>query len=215
MTVADPFHMPSVSIAIVVHSGYGHTHAVAEAVAEGAREHANASVVLFTAEEATERLGELDGYDAIIFGGPTYMGSVSAGLKAFMEASSKSYFERRWQDKVAAGFTNSGGLSGDKVNVLQDIAHFAAQHGMHWVNLGLLTGYSQSTDDLGDPEKLNRLGSYLGVQTFSPVDQGAEGLAESDLRTAAHLGRRVAAVALQLTSGRAAMAARNEEEVEA
>lgn len=199
--------LPAPSVAVVYHSGYGHTAAVAEAVVRGARKHDHATVELFTSEAATERLDELDRFDAIVFGAPTYMGSVSAGMKTFMEASSKVFFERRWQDKVAAGFTNSGGLSGDKVNVLQDLAHFAAQHGMHWINLGLMTGYSKSTDKLDDPAALNRLGSYLGAQSFAFVDRGADGIPQSDLDTAAHLGRRVAEVAAQLKAGRRAIAA--------
>lgn len=49
-----------------------------------------------------------------------------------------------WRDKVAAGFTNSGSKSGDKVNTLISLAIFAAQHHMHWVSLGLGPGWNSS-----------------------------------------------------------------------
>ena len=47
-----------------------------------------------------------------------------------------------WRDKVAAGFTNSGAKSGDKLTALVSLAVFAAQHHMHWVNLGLGAGWN-------------------------------------------------------------------------
>lgn len=45
-----------------------------------------------------------------------------------------------WKDKIAAGFTNSGLRSGDKLAPLIQVALFAAQHGTHWANLGLPPG---------------------------------------------------------------------------
>ena len=58
---------------------------------------------------------------------------------------------------LAAGFTNAGGLCGDKVNCLIDLALFAAQHSMIWVSQGLFY------DDTG----INRMGSWLGLQAQS------------------------------------------------
>ncbi len=63
----------------------------------------------------------------------------------------------KWADKVAAGFTNAASRSGDKLATNQQIAVFAAQHRMHWVNLGLPPGHnhSKSTEDT-----LNRHGVF-------------------------------------------------------
>jgi multimeric flavodoxin WrbA len=122
------------------------------------------------------------------------MGGVSAPFKAFMDRSSKTWAGQQWKDKIAAGFTNSASQSGDKLNTLIQLAVFAAQHGMHWINLGLLPGNNSSQ---GSPEDLNRLGSYLGAMAQSNSDAAPEiAPTSSDLRTAAHLGRRVAEVAL-------------------
>ena len=44
-------------------------------------------------------------------------------------------------NQVAAGFTNSAGVNGDKLHTLQRFAVLVAQHGMHWVNLGLPPGW--------------------------------------------------------------------------
>ena len=51
--------------------------------------------------------------DAIVFGAPTYMGGASAPMKAFIDATSKPWYARAWKNKLAGGFTNSGGYSGD------------------------------------------------------------------------------------------------------
>src|SRR5215207_9532645 len=111
----------------------------------------------------------LDGADVIVFGAPTYMGSVSAALKVFMEESLGRFLGRVWQDKLAAGFTNSAAMSGDKLSTLTQLAVFAAQHGMLWVSLGQLAGWSTTA---GRPEDLNRLGSFLGLMAQSNADQG-------------------------------------------
>ena len=88
-----------------------------------------ASVELVTAEEAPGRWGTLDGADAIIMGAPTYMGSLSAPFKAFMDATSHlQYVEKRWAGKIAAGFTNGASRGGDKQNSLVQLMTFAAQH---------------------------------------------------------------------------------------
>ena len=65
------------------------------------------------------------------------MGTASGAFHQFAEATSKRWFTDAWQDKLAAGFTNSGSKSGDKGHTLQFFQTLAAQHGMHWVNLGL------------------------------------------------------------------------------
>src|SRR5947208_14726244 len=85
---------------IVYHSGFGHTKLQAEAVHRGAAAVAGVEALLLTADEAAGRLDELDGADAIIFGCPTYMGSMSAGMKKFVEAAAKKWFTLAWKDKI-------------------------------------------------------------------------------------------------------------------
>ena len=68
------------NVVIVYHSGFGHTQALAEAVASGARAVSGTVVSLIPVAEAEARAAELDAADAIIFGSPTYMGGVSAEL---------------------------------------------------------------------------------------------------------------------------------------
>jgi NAD(P)H dehydrogenase (quinone) len=185
------------TVAVVYHSGYGHTKALAEAVARGANAVAGAQAKLVPVEEAEARQAELDAADALVFGAPTYMGSASAAFKSFMEWSSKRWGAQQWKDKLAAGFTNSASQSGDKLSTLVQLAVFAAQHGMVWVGLDLLPGNNNSKGSVDD---LNRLGSFLGAMAQSNADQGLEGMRDSDLKTAERLGLRVATLARQLAA---------------
>jgi NAD(P)H dehydrogenase (quinone) len=183
-------------VAVVYHSGYGHTAEQAKAVVRGAEKVAGTEAVLYTAQEAEAHLDKLASADAIIFGSPTYMGSASAPMKSFMDASSKVWFTRDWKDKIAAGFTNSGSQSGDKLSTLIQLAVFAAQHGMIWVGVDLLPGNNNSKGSVND---LNRLGGFLGAMAQSNVDQGPEaGPLPSDLLTAEYLGERVAKFAQKI-----------------
>ncbi|MDB6141555.1 MAG: flavodoxin family protein [Pseudomonas sp.] len=86
----------TIKVAVVYHSGYGHTVKVAEAVARGASSIAGVEVQLVKAEDAHLKWSLLDDADAdadadaIIMGTPTYMGSLSAPFKAFMDATSQN-----------------------------------------------------------------------------------------------------------------------------
>jgi NAD(P)H dehydrogenase (quinone) len=180
-------------ISIVYDSGYGHTARVAEVVADGAREIEGSQVALMAIADSKVDWASLEKSDAIIFGSPTYSGMVSARFKQFCEDSTKTaWFEQKWRNKISAGFTNSGAQHGDKLNSLVSMALFAAQHGMIWVGLDLMPGNASSTGSVDD---LNRHGSWLGVMTQSNNDQGVDVTPiESDLKTAAYLGKRVAEI---------------------
>ncbi|MER6344311.1 flavodoxin family protein [Streptomyces sp. NPDC001595] len=188
-------------VSIAYHSGYGHTAVVAEAVRAGAAD-AGAEVHLIKVDEITEeQWAVLDRSDAIVFGSPTYMGTASGAFHVFAEATSKRWFGQEWRDKLAAGFTNSGSKSGDKLHTLQFFQTLAAQHGMHWVNLGLHPGWNSTS---GSENDLNRLGFYAGAAAQTNIDEGADAVHKADTATAEHLGRRVTETARLLLRGRAA-----------
>lgn len=188
------------NIAIVFHSGFGHTRRQAEAVREGAAAIAGATAKLYAVDELTDAgWAELDAADALIFGAPTYMGSASAKFKEFMDASSKRWFTQAWKNKIAGGFTTSASQSGDKLNTLIQLMVFANQQAMIWVGVGLMPGNNNSKGSVND---LNRLGSFSGAMAQANSDQGAEAMLESDLKTASHLGARIAETALVFRRGR-------------
>jgi NAD(P)H dehydrogenase (quinone) len=183
------------SVAIVFHSGFGHTRMQAEAVHRGAASVAGVAAELVPVSEVDRRWPVLDGADAIIFGSPTYMAGPSAPFKAFLDATSTRWAEQVWKDKLAAAFTNSAGLNGDKLATLQQLNLFAMQHGMIWIGLGLLPGAGPPA---GSPDDLNRLAAFVGAMAQSNADAPPEvAPGPGDLRTAEHLGRRVARAAVR------------------
>ena len=180
------------NVVVVYHSGFGHTQALAEAIASGAREVSGTVVSLLPVAEAEARAAELDAADAIIFGSPTYMGGVSAEFAKFKDWTSKRWMAGTWRNKLAAGFTASASWNGDKHNTLYQLLTLALQHGMVWVGLGLPPGYNHSKASIED---LNRLGASVGAMAQANADQGIEGIAASDFRTMEALGQRVAEAA--------------------
>ncbi len=184
-------------IAIVYHSGYGHTAKLAEAVAEGARNE-GAEVDVLKADDLTNPIegpwDTLHAADAIIFGSPTYMGSHSAVFQQFAEATSKIWMSGGWQDKLAAGFTNSASVSGDKLQTLQSFIILASQHGMVWVPLGMQSGYNMKEHSY--ETGINRGGFFVGVGTQSLADASTEEApVKAELDTGKALGARVARAA--------------------
>lgn len=188
-------------VAIAYHGGRGHTENLARFVEAGVSSVAGVvAVPIEVAGITRDDWHRLDDCDAIVFGAPTYMGTASAAFHAFAEASSRRWFVGRWSDKLAAGFTNSGSMAGDKSGTLSYFATFAAQHGMLWVGLGLRPGWNSAR---GNPGDLNRLGFHLGAAAQSNIDEQPDAMCPSDLATAEHLGTRVARCARLFTLGRA------------
>ena len=181
-------------IAVVYHSGYGHTQRMAQAVAEGA----GADLVVIDAEGNLPEGGwdTLGAADAIIMGSPTYMGSVSWQFKKFADASSKPWFSQAWKNKVFAGFTNSASMNGDKLSTLHYLFTLAMQHGGVWVGTGMMPSNSKAAKR-DDP---NYMGSFSGAMAQSPSDAGAAEMFVGDLETAKTFGKRVAEVSAKFKS---------------
>lgn len=182
------------SVVVVFHSGYCHTAKQANAVFEGIKLVEDIEAKLVSISDIEKHWDDLNNASAIIFGAPTYMGSLSSDFKKFMDSTSKLWFTEAWKDKIAAGFTNSGSLNGDKTFALLELFTFSAQHGMIWASLGLLP----SSTSKAQRNDLNRLGSFTGAMAQSDVDTSSEvSPPEGDLATARHLGKRVAEIALR------------------
>ena len=185
------------NVAIVFHSGYGHTKAVAESVQKGAASVAGSNVTLVSVTDAEQHWDTLAKADAIIFGAPTYMGSVSADMKKFMEASSKVWFTQGWKDKLAAGFTVGATFGGNKDHTLGSMWVLSMQHGMLWAGSGVPNAQINRNTDAGTNVP-NRIGSALGV--VPQADNAAPDVAppEGDREFARLLGERIAKLAAKL-----------------
>ncbi len=178
------------NVAIVYNSVTGTTARLAEAVADGCHSVPEVTAALLRIEAADIEQGRyhnrtvinaIDRADAVIFGSPTFMGSVSAQFKAFADATAGEYWgEQLWADKIAAGFTVGTGYCGDTLHSLHYLQILAAQQGMLWAGLDLAGA--------GDRKAPNRLGAQAGV-----IVRAVDGAIETpDLHTAFYLGQRVA-----------------------
>lgn len=176
------------NIVIVYHSGYGHTKKVAEAVAEGS----GGALLAIDAEGNLPEGGweQLAAAKAIVFGSPTYMGSVSWQFKKFADASSKPWYMRHWKNKLAFGFTNSATMNGDKLSTLHYLFTLAQQHGMIWGGTGMMPSNAKASTR----DDLNYVGSSAGLMTSTPSDASADEMVPGDIATAKAFGQRVVEV---------------------
>jgi NAD(P)H dehydrogenase (quinone) len=182
----------SKKIVIVYHSGYGHTKKVAEAVAEGS---SGALIAIDADGNVPDGAWEqLLAADAIVFGSPTYMGGASWQFKKFADASSKQWFGQQWRNKLAAGFTNSATLNGDKFSTLAYFWTLSQQHGMLWAGLGMHPSNAKASTR----SDINNLGGYGGLLTASPSDASPDEMVPGDLATARAFGQRIVEAAALL-----------------
>lgn len=195
-------------VVVAYHSGFGHTAAIAKSIVDGAASvdgvgEGNVALVDVTGlaapdfetkayESAWDVLFEAD---AIVFGSPTYMGTISGPFKMFMDATSAAWFGQRWKDVVAGGFTCSASYAGDKVNTLQTLGVFAMQHSMVWVGTG------QMPEGKGEGD-MNRMGSFFGLMAQADSDKGPDVHPPAgDHASARAYGERIALVAKRMRSG--------------
>ncbi len=179
-------------IVIVFHSGYGHTRKVAEAIAQSS----GGALLAIDAEGNLPEGGweQLQAARTIVFGSPTYMGGPSWQFKKFADASSKAWFTQQWKDKLAAAFTNSATMNGDKLSTLHYFFTLSQQHGMLWVGTGLMPSNAKAATR----NDVNYVGSSSGLMTVTPSDASTDEMVAGDIATAQAFGKRVAEVTAKL-----------------
>lgn len=186
-------------IAIVYFSGYGHTARQAEAVQRGAAAVPGTTVTMLRIDQD----GNLpDGWDnvlaaqdAVVYGSPTYMGGPAWQFKKFADASSKLWVRQGLKDKLAAGFTNSASVNGDKFSTIQYMFTLSQQHGQLWAGTGLMPSNKKEHG----PADVNWTAGFAGALAISPSDASAdEAPTGGDLKTAELLGQRIAELARKL-----------------
>jgi NAD(P)H dehydrogenase (quinone) len=122
------------------------------------------------------------------------MGGPSAQFKAFADATAERWFQRKWANKIAGGFTVSGGPSGDKLGTLVYLLTLAMQHGMVWVGL---------EDTAYNDQGINRLSSHIGVMGQAGQEPPDVAPNAQDKATGERLGRRIAEAAKRWKRGAA------------
>ncbi len=195
-------------VLVLYHSMYGHIEAMAQAVAEGAREVAGAQVDLKRVPETmapeafaaaggkvdqtapVAQPGELANYDAIIFGAPTRFGNVTAQLRNFMDQTGGLWFTGALVGKVGSVFTSSATQHGGQESTILSFIPTLLHHGMVVVGLPYSESRQMGLDEI-------KGGSPYGASTITG-GQGERLPSEQELGMARFQGRHVATIASRL-----------------
>lgn len=175
------------TIAIVYHSANGRTERIAQTIASGAHRVPGCEVQLLKAQELIGQPQALLAYHGLILGSPTYLGGVSAPLKALMDATGPLWRQQNLRGRLAAGFTVSALPAGDKQSTLISLFTFCMQHGMLWAGNPILPEQHQGVPE---HEAANRLGSWSGL--MAQADKTAPDFCPGDLKTARLFGQHFA-----------------------
>jgi NAD(P)H dehydrogenase (quinone) len=160
-------------VLVVYYSQTGHTKAMADAVARGARD---VSVTLKTVSEAT--IADVLSADAIIVGSPVYNSNVAPQVQEFI--NSWPFEGTPLRDKIGAAFVTGGGISAGEELVQLNILHSMLIFGMIVV---------------GGPEWTSAFGASA-ITSEPPFE--SKGVDERFLRKAEALGKRVADLAAKM-----------------
>lgn len=172
------------SILIAYYSAGGHTGAMAEAVARGARSVENVTVKVLTVAEATS--ADVLSADAIIVGSPVYSANVAPPVQEFIN---------RWpfegaplKDKIGAAFVSAGGISAGEEATQMGILRSMLIFGM------IVVGGPEWTSPFG-------ASAITMEEPFNPSKEGSQ-VDDHFLRKAERLGKRVAELTVKWKQAR-------------
>ena len=194
-------------VLVLYYSAYGHIEAMANAVAEGARE-AGATVDIKRVPELVPadvakashykidqaapiaKVEELANYDAIVVGTGTRFGRMASQMANFLDQAGGLWARGALNGKVGGAFTSTatqhGGQETTLFSIITNLLHF----GMTIVGLDYgHAGQMNDKDIVG--------GAPYGATTIAGAD-GSRQPSEIDLEGARYQGRRVAEVAGKL-----------------
>lgn len=200
------------TIHVIFYSTYGHTFALAEAIAQGCREIAGVETEIFQVAETLsadilQKMGALEAKqrfnhlpmadpkrlsqaDGIILGSPTRYGGATAQMRAFIDATGGQWVKGELIGKIGAAFTSTASQHGGQETTLLSLATFFLHQGM------VYAGVPYSARELLAMNEITG-GSPYGASTVA----GAEGErhpSSNELAIARAQGRHVAALAQRL-----------------
>jgi NAD(P)H dehydrogenase (quinone) len=199
-------------VLVVYYSTYGHTHKMAEAVAEGVKEVEGAEVEVRRVpetlpQEVLEKMGavdaqkafshtpvctvdELAGADAIIFGTPTRFGNMCGQMRQFLDATGQLWANGSLVGKVGSVFTSSATQHGGQESTILTFHVTLLHHGFVIVGLPYAFQGQMTLDEITG-------GSPYGASTIAGGD-GSRMPSENELNAARFQGKHVAEIASRL-----------------
>ncbi len=195
-------------ILVLYHSTYGHVEAMAEAVAEGARQVEGATVDIkrvpeLVPEELARQSGykldqaapiasvdELADYDAIIVGAGTRYGTAASQMRNFLDQTGGVWARGGLVGKVGSAFTSTATQHGGQETTLIGLIQTLLHHGMLIAGLPYAWAGQSRIDEVTG-------GSPYGATTITGGD-GSRMPSENELEGARWQGRHVAETAKKL-----------------
>jgi NAD(P)H dehydrogenase (quinone) len=195
-------------ILVLYHSTYGHVEAMAEAVAEGARQVEGASVDIkrvpeLVPEELARQSGykldqaapiaevdDLAGYDAVIVGAGTRYGTAASQMRNFLDQTGGLWMKGALVGKVGSAFSSTATQHGGQETTLIGLIQTLLHHGMIVAGLPYAWAGQQRMDEITG-------GSPYGATTITGGD-GSRMPSDNELEGARWQGRYVAETAKKL-----------------
>jgi NAD(P)H dehydrogenase (quinone) len=200
-------------VLVVYYSMYGHIHAMAQAVAEGARSVEGAEVEVkrvpeTLSEDVLKGMGALDAQkqmadvpvctvddlaaaDAVVFGTPTRFGNMCGQMRQFLDATGQLWFNRSLVGKVGSAFTSANSQHGGLESTLLSFHITLLHQGM------VVVGLPYSFAEQSRMDEITGCSPY-GASTIAAAD-GSRLPSENELDGARFQGRHVATIASKLT----------------
>jgi len=195
-------------ILVLYHSTYGHVEAMAEAVAEGARQVEGAVVDIkrvpeTVPEELARKSGykmdqaapvatvdDLANYDAVIIGAGTRFGTAASQMRNFLDQTGGLWFKGGLVGKVGSAFTSSATQHGGNETTLIGMIQTLLHHGMVVAGLPYAWAGQMTLDEITG-------GTPYGASTITGGD-GSRMPSANELEGARFQGRYVAETAAKL-----------------
>lgn len=194
-------------ILVLYYSLHGHTAEMARHIARGVEETDGAVARVRTVPPVNAgpeqnippvpetgppyaRNEDLDECAGLILGSPTRFGNMSAALKYFIDGTAAEWYSGVLEGKPAAVFTSTASLHGGQETTLLSMMMPLLHHGMFLVGLP----YSEA-----DLIRTRGGGSPYGASHFAGWE-GERELDANEISLCRALGKRVARLALNLTS---------------
>lgn len=195
-------------VLVLYHSFYGHIEAMANAVAEGAREVSGAVVDIKRVPETVPdeifrqsggkanqaapiaTPGELGGYDAIIFGTGTRFGNMTGQMRTFLDQTGPLWMSGALVGKVGSVFSSSATQHGGQESTILTFHPTLLHLGMLIVGLPYAESRQMGLDEI-------KGGSPYGASTIAG-GKGERMPSEQELGMARFQGRHVTSIATKL-----------------
>lgn len=199
-------------VLIPYYSMYGHVHAMAMSIADGAREVEGTEVKVCRVPETLpmeilEKMGaieaqksfaqvpvctleDLEWADAIIFGTPTRFGNMCGQMRQFLDATGQLWSKGALIGKVGSVFVSSATQHGGQESTILSFHVTLIHHGMVIVGLPYSFAGQMRMDEITG-------GSPYGASTIAG-GKGERQPSENELAAARFQGRHVATIAAKL-----------------